>query len=157
MLLLLGVMSFASTALGHPCSNVGAAIVVHVSERRLWLCDQGGASKEFAVALGKGGVGKVTEGDQKTPLGDYWLGQPRASKEFGTFIPIGYPTEEQRKRGATGGDVGIHGPKRGFAWTGRMGTWINWTRGCIAVATDAAILEIAGWVRAQKSVAIHIE
>jgi murein L,D-transpeptidase YafK len=113
--------------------------------------------RSFEAAVGSGGTGKQAEGDKKTPLGRYSLGSPRASKEFGIFIPIGYPTAEQRRRGARGGSVGIHGPKRRFAWAGRANVWLNWTRGCIAVATDAEIQEIAAWVKKQHAKVIEIE
>jgi murein L,D-transpeptidase YafK len=154
---LMGLMLLSPSALGHACAKAGTAVVVHVKESKLWLCSRGGATKEYAIAVGSGGAGKTVEGDKKTPVGDYSLGEPRASKEFGIFIPIGYPTDQQRKNGATGGDVGIHGPKRLFAWAGRINTWINWTRGCIAVATDTAIQQIADWIRHENVRSIHIE
>lgn len=138
-----------------PCAARETSIVVDVEMRRLWLCKENAVSGEFPVALGRKGSGKRLAGDDKTPIGDYALGTPRPSKQFGTFIPIGYPTEEQRKRGATGKDVGLHGPKRDFAWAGRMITSINWTRGCIAVSDDD-IDEIARWIENEKPSSIHI-
>jgi hypothetical protein len=35
----------------------------------------------------------------------------------------------------------IHGIKNGFGWVGRFHTWLDWTKGCIAV-TDEEIEEI---------------
>lgn len=160
--LLAGVVLLAPAArakerAANPCSARPTSIVVDVAKGRLWLCQERRVHKDYAVAVGRGGGGKSVEGNRKTPLGRYSLGEPRPSKDFGLFIPIGYPTEEQRKRGVTGGDVGVHGPKRSFKWAGRMNTWFNWTRGCIAVATDAAIREIAEWVRAERPASIQIE
>ncbi len=139
------------------CAKRSASIVVDTRRSRLWLCEDGRALKEYAVAAGRGGTGKSDEGDKKTPLGRYSLGRPRPSKSFGLFIPIDYPTAEQRKRGARGGSVGLHGPKRGFIWAGRMNTWFNWTRGCIAVGSDAAIREIADWIKSKQAPSIEIE
>jgi len=53
--------------------------------------------------------------------------------------------------------VGIHGPKRGLRWAGRANIWINWTRGCVAVASDGIIGEIAAFVRAEKPTTVHLE
>ena len=139
-----------------PCLARETSIVVDVEKRRLWLCKANEVSGEFPVALGRKGAGKRLAGDDKTPVGDYSLGEPRPSKQFGTFIPIGYPTEQQRKRGATGKDVGLHGPLRDFAWVGRATTSINWTRGCIAVGSDDDIDEIARWIESERPSSIHI-
>lgn len=49
----------------------------------------------LAVRLASGGVGKAREGDGKLPLGTYALGKARTSKQYGIFIPIGYPTADQ--------------------------------------------------------------
>src|SRR5262249_46591534 len=85
----------AAPAGGAPCDGTGTSIVVETEARRLWLCQAGAAAAGYAVSLGRGGNGKTDEGDGKTPLGDYALGAPRASKEFGRFIPIAYPTAAQ--------------------------------------------------------------
>ena len=139
------------------CSEPPATIVVDLHNGHLFLCVDRHLVKQFTVATGSGGAGKRAANDNKTPVGSYAIGEPRVSKEFGTFIPIGYPTAEQRSRGATGGDVGIHGPKRGFSWLGRAGMWVNWTRGCIAVASDAQIREIADWIRRNRPAEIHLD
>jgi hypothetical protein len=49
----------------------------------------------------------------------------------------------QERKGYTGSAIGIRGPSRAFAWAGRMNTATDWTQGCIAVASDGAIEEIA--------------
>jgi murein L,D-transpeptidase YafK len=157
MLVLLGDLARATEASRDPCATSSTAVVVDARLARLWLCERGHAFKQYAVAVGSGGVGKNAEGDKKTPLGDYSLGRPRGSKEFGIFIPIGYPTDAQRTKGVRGSGIGIHGPKRRFAWAGHANVWLNWTRGCIALATDAEIREIADWVRIHKPRTVHIE
>ena len=46
---------------------------------------------------------------------------------------------------ATGSAIGIHGPKKGFERWGRLNSRVNWTHGCIAVATHREIEEIENW------------
>ncbi|MFN0063301.1 MAG: murein L,D-transpeptidase family protein, partial [Myxococcaceae bacterium] len=130
--------------------------LVDTKEHRLWLCEADLAVKAFKIAIGRGGAGKRKQGDLKTPLGTYSLGSPRASTRFGIFIPIGYPTTEQSKQGFTGKDVGIHGPDRRFRWLGGANNWMDWTQGCIAVATDDSIEEISNWVNLKKIRDIHV-
>jgi L,D-peptidoglycan transpeptidase YkuD (ErfK/YbiS/YcfS/YnhG family) len=131
------------------CRDRGLSVLVDTQLHRLWLCEDGALVNEFAVALGRGGTGKREEGDRKTPLGSYPLGTPRESARFHTFIPIGYPTEEQRQQGLTGSNLGIHGPDR-------KPRWLDWTLGCVAVGSDAAIDEIAAWVRLKQPAMIEL-
>lgn len=130
-----------------PCAADGNLVVVETSAHALWLCSERRAVARFKIALGRGGLHKTREGDGRTPIGTYSLGPPRPSERFGTFIPIAYPTAEQRARGFTGKDVGIHGPERRVSWLGSLSTWIDWTAGCVATATDEEIGVIAAFVR----------
>jgi len=130
-----------------PCRGRGPAVVVEIETHSMRLCEKDTIVGEYRVALGRGGEDKTKEGDAKTPLGEYSLGTPRPSKRFGLFIPIGYPTAEQRKRGFTGGAIGIHGPDRRFKWLGDITTWVDWTEGCIALGTDDDTESVAQWVR----------
>lgn len=131
-----------------PCaSDDGHLVVVETRAHTLWLCSERRAVASMKVALGRGGVDKAREGDGRTPLGAYSLGTPRSSSRFGTFVPIGYPTAEQRARGLTGKDVGIHGPERRAAWLGSLSTWIDWTAGCVATGTDDEIAVVDAFVR----------
>jgi hypothetical protein len=140
-----------------PCRGRGSVLLVDVAAHRLTLCQASSALARFPVALGRGGVGKRVRGDTKTPLGAYPLGAPRASARFGTFIPVGYPTREQRRQGFTGDAIGLHGPPRATRDLGSINVSIDWTLGCIAVADDATIREIAAWVRANPGVEILVE
>jgi len=142
--LLLGPALFASD---DPCSRYDTAVVVDVHARSLWLCELGATQAHYPVALGRGGTGKRTRGDRKTPLGSYALGEPRLSDRFGVFIPISYPTAAQRRRGFTGGEIGIHGPQRRFEWAGSLNTYVDWTEGCIALGTLDEAMEVATFVR----------
>jgi murein L,D-transpeptidase YafK len=102
-------------------------------------------------------MGKTKEGDNKVPLGSYRLGEARPSEKFWRFIPIGYPTIEQRRRGLTGGKVGIHGPHRRARWLGSILRWFDTTHGCIGLAYDEEMDDIIAWLRETKAYSVHIE
>jgi len=131
-------------------------VVVDVSTHTLALCDRNRTIATFSVRLGRGGTGKTKEGDGKTPLGTYALGEPRTSRQYGTFIPIGYPTREQRQRGYTGGDVGVHGPPRTVRWLGFLVNTFDSSDGCVGLASDAEIERIARWIRQAAAHTIEI-
>jgi len=145
----------ASAGTTTPCAPHGTALYVNAAERRLYACEAGRAKESLPVALGRGGIDKRKQGDAKLPLGEYALGQPRPSGDFHLFIPVGYPTAVQRRRGYTGGDVGVHGPAR--VAQGPLTTVADWTLGCIAVGTDQEIERVARWVRTNRVRRIVIE
>jgi hypothetical protein len=134
---------------GAGCRPDESAVVVDTSAHRLRLCWRGEPERTFVVSLGVSGVDKRREGDNRTPLGDYPLGRARTSRLFHTFIPVAYPTPAQARTGYTGGAIGIHGPPRGLGGVTRLLALVasDWTAGCIAVATDDEIDEIATWMR----------
>jgi murein L,D-transpeptidase YafK len=129
------------------CTPPDARIVVDTQAHRLSLCEKDREVAAFSVRLGRGGVGKTTEGDHKTPLGVYPLGAARKSERYGLFIPVGYPTPDERRRGYTGGDIGIHGPPRWVGWMGSPVNSFDLSNGCVVLATDAEMARIAAWVR----------
>ena len=94
------------------CRLGETAIVVDTTAHRLYLCAGGAAERSFPVALGVNGVEKRRTGDNRTPLGIYALGTPRASGSFHRFVPVAYPTPAQARAGFTGSAIGIHGPPR---------------------------------------------
>lgn len=110
----------------------------------------------FGVRLASGGVGKSREGDQKVPVGRYGLGAPRTSTKFGVFVPIRYPSPEQTAAGFTGGNVGIHDPHRKMRWLGRWANPFDTTDGCVGLATDGEMNEIAAWPRRNQTAGIDI-
>jgi hypothetical protein len=134
-----------------PCPPRGTTIAVDTGSHDLWLCSDGTPEARFTVALGRGGIGKRRQGDERTPLGTYPVGEPRPSSLYGIFIPIGYPTPDQAARGWTGSAVGIHGPPRGVKY---RFTGLDWTAGCVATGTDAEAEEIAEWVRERRPVVV---
>ncbi|MCM2280791.1 MAG: L,D-transpeptidase family protein [Bdellovibrionaceae bacterium] len=140
----------------NPCRARGTSVVVFTWFHSLYLCQNNQVVGDFDIALGRGGIYKRREGDRKTPIGTYPLLEPYPSREFGTFIPVGYPTVAERRAGYTGSDIGIHGPARRFRCAGFMNTSFDWTRGCVAVASDEQIETIAAFVRANPPLKIHI-
>jgi murein L,D-transpeptidase YafK len=155
LLLLLLLTAPAATTSGPGCLPRETGVVVRVRDHALDLCQEGRRVASHRVALGFGGLGKRQEGDGKTPLGLYPQGAPRASQNYGTFVPVGYPTPAQQKLGFTGGAVGIHGPPRGAS--GALATAVDWTAGCIAVGTDAEIQAISTWIRGQRARTVRLE
>lgn len=132
------------------CKGGDARIVVDLEDHKLALCEQAKVVESFGVRLGHGGIGKTRAGDGKTPVGTYPLGKPRVSRRYGMFIPIGYPTAEQRKKGYTGGAVGVHGPDRRAKWLGRLVNTFDTSDGCVGLAKDEEMERIAKWVRSAK-------
>ena len=151
-------MVFFSTAQADICAGRGTRLLVILKDSRLYLCDQSQSKGIYNIASGWGGIDKRQEGDRKTPIGTYQVGQPRPSTSgFHLFIEIGYPTLEQKKQGSTGSNVGLHGPHDYFRFLGPLNTWINWTDGCIAVGSREEIEEIANWVKSHPKALIEIE
>ena len=143
---------------GNKCP-LANGINIHTSKRLLTICSNNEVVKEFEVSLGRRGVGKKQRGDKKTPLGLYSLESPRKSERYGIFIPIRYPTPEQRLAGFTGSDVGIHGPIQKYTWFtsfNRSNTSVDWTFGCIAVGDNQKIGFIADWIASHPSAKVLI-
>ncbi|REJ74177.1 MAG: hypothetical protein DWQ36_23450 [Acidobacteria bacterium] len=69
---------------------------------------------EIYVAIGKAGADKVREGDEKTPIGVYWVRDfipgSRLPEIYGEgAYPISYPNLWDRRLGRTGSGIWIHG------------------------------------------------
>jgi murein L,D-transpeptidase YafK len=138
------------------CAGKDARIVVELQAHTLVLCQGDRAVASFGVRLGHAGIGKAQAGDGKTPIGIYPLGRPRVSQRYGIFIPIGYPTPEQRRRGFTGGAVGVHGPERRVKWLGRLVNSFDTSDGCVGLAKDEEMDSIAQWIRSTKARTIEL-
>jgi hypothetical protein len=69
---------------------------------------------DYYVTLGKNGVEKTREGDQKTPLGVYHVTANLPRKKLTDFygsgaFPINYPNEWDRRLGRNGHGIWLHG------------------------------------------------
>jgi murein L,D-transpeptidase YafK len=69
---------------------------------------------DYYVTLGKNGVEKTREGDQKTPVGVYHVTSSLPRKKLTDFygagaFPINYPNEWDRRMGRDGHGIWLHG------------------------------------------------
>lgn len=130
------------------------AIAVDVSKARLYLFEhKAGAVRlvaDYYVSVGKFGVGKSLEGDQRTPLGLYFVTSnldPKGLKDlYGSgALPINYPNAYDVRRGKTGGGIWLHGtPSKQFSRAPQA------TDGCVAVA-NPDLLRIVKTVEIQST------
>jgi murein L,D-transpeptidase YafK len=123
------------------------AVLILKARRELRLLKDGKVLKSYRVALGRSPRGaKVRQGDARTPEGRYRIDGRNPASSFHLALHVSYPNAEDRKRArdlgvSPGGDIMIHGIKRGAGWVGRFHSLVDWTAGCIAV-TDDEIEEI---------------
>lgn len=122
-------------------------ILIEKKERRLTLISKGKVLKTYKIALGGNPNGpKERQGDNKTPEGIYLIDSRNKDSRYHLSLHISYPNEKDKKRAkelgvSPGGDIMIHGIKKGLSWVGDFHTEVDWTKGCIAV-TDEEIEEI---------------
>jgi murein L,D-transpeptidase YafK len=154
---LLLVTACDSSEVSATCGDKSTHIFVATEAHELRLCESGSVQRSYGVRLGKGGLGKTREGDGKVPLGAYAIRPPRPSSLYGTFIPIEYPTKEQREQGYTGSAVGVHGPHRSAMWLGRLVNVLDTTDGCVGLATDEEMSEIGAWMSRTGAARIVID
>jgi len=157
ILALLFAMPDAGHASGECTRLAEAHLVVRVDKHEMALCRDRQPVRRYDVRLASGGVGKTRAGDKKTPLGWYSLGAPHRSRRYGLFVPIDYPTPEQRKQGFSGGSIGIHGPDRRVRWLGRANNWFDTTDGCIGLAKDEQMEAVIAWLKETRASRILIE
>jgi murein L,D-transpeptidase YafK len=94
------------------------ALVVDARRSRLYVySNDGGTPKliaDYYVTLGKNGIEKTREGDQKTPVGVYHVTANLPRKKLTDFygagaFPISYPNEWDRRQGRSGHGIWLHG------------------------------------------------
>jgi murein L,D-transpeptidase YafK len=94
------------------------AIAIDTSRSRLYLFENTSAGlklvSDYYISVGKAGTAKAVEGDQRTPLGIYYITSnldPKSLKDFygSGALPINYPNILDTKRGKTGGGIWLHG------------------------------------------------
>jgi murein L,D-transpeptidase YafK len=136
------------------------SIVVQKRARRLSLYEEGRLEREYPVALGRNwSADKSVEGDEATPLGEFYICAKNPMSKFFRSLCISYPNLEDAERGIAdhlisaqehaairtairerrippqhtrlGGEIYIHGQPRSPDERGL--TTKDWTRGCIAL------------------------
>ena len=94
------------------------AIAVDASRSRLYLFENSPTGlnliSDYYISVGKAGTSKSTEGDQRTPLGVYYITSNLDRKSLKDFygsgaLPLSYPNVLDAKRGKTGGGIWLHG------------------------------------------------
>lgn len=101
------------------------AFVVDTSSSTLYVFrnEDGGLRyvDDFYVSIGKNGINKYREGDNRTPLGVYhvtkWMSRARLVSEYGKqselygvgALPINYPNAWDRREGRNGHGIWLHG------------------------------------------------
>lgn len=98
------------------------AIAIDASRARLYLFENRASGltlvADYYISVGKLGLEKKTEGDQRTPLGVYFITSqldPKSLKDFygSGALPINYPNVLDLKRGKTGRGIWLHGTPPG--------------------------------------------
>jgi murein L,D-transpeptidase YafK len=151
------VASLSSSSNGSHGAPPGQVIEIWKGERKMALREGDVVIKEFRVSLGGAPThGKELQGDNRTPVGRYYVSERNAASRFHRFLGISYPNAEDAERAyqrrligpsqwadiffanlrgdapppytVLGGKVGIHG------YGGRPYLPIDWTQGCVAVS-----------------------
>ncbi len=100
-------------------------LVVDAKRSRLYVYENRGGQLRFVsdyyISQGKAGVDKFKEGDQRTPIGVYYITQrvpgPKLPDFYGTgALPINYPNEWDKLHGRGGSGIWLHGvPKDSYS------------------------------------------
>lgn len=114
------------------------AIAVDASRSRLYLFENGPNGMQLVAdhyaSIGRLGADKSFEGDQRTPLGVYYITSRLDARKLTDFygigaLPLNYPNEYDRRLGKTGGGIWLHGvPSDSYARSP------NSTDGCVVLA-----------------------
>jgi L,D-transpeptidase YnhG len=114
------------------------AIAVDASKSRLYLFENTPTGlnlvSDYYISVGKAGTSKTVEGDQRTPLGVYYITSNLDRKSLKDFygsgaLPINYPNILDSKRGKTGSGIWLHGtPPNQFSRPPQA------TDGCVVLA-----------------------
>ncbi|MDO9003182.1 MAG: L,D-transpeptidase family protein [Aquabacterium sp.] len=114
------------------------AIAVDAGRSRLYLFENGPHGlrvvADHYVSIGRMGAEKAAQGDQRTPLGVYYITSRLDGKQLTDFygvgaLPLNYPNEYDRRQGRTGSGIWLHGvPSDSYARSP------NSTDGCVVLA-----------------------
>jgi len=94
------------------------AIVVDTSKSTLYLYQNVNGEPRYVadyyISVGKKGADKVSEGDQKTPLGVYFVDEHIPRNKLTDFYgpgayPLSYPNEWDKRQGRNGHGIWLHG------------------------------------------------
>ncbi|TAJ77467.1 MAG: hypothetical protein EPO42_09980 [Gallionellaceae bacterium] len=116
------------------------AIVVDTSKSTLYLFENvNGEARyvaDFYISVGKKGADKVSEGDQRTPLGVYFINDKLTKEKLTDFygpvaFPLSYPNEWDKRQGRDGHGIWLHGtPSDTYSRPPRASS------GCVVLTND---------------------
>lgn len=142
------------------------AVLVDAETSRIYLfANDNGVPRrvtDFYVTVGKLGTDKLKEGDQRTPLGVYFvtshMTRPQLDKIYGSYAdlygvgawPISYPNELDRREGRTGSGIWLHGsPADTYARAPLA------SNGCV-VLTNEDMLKLAQWLTPGETPVVNV-
>lgn len=114
------------------------AIVVDTTKSRLYVFENNNGEpryvSDYYITQGKAGAEKIREGDQKTPLGVYFVTSSLPVEKLTDFygvgaFPINYPNEWDKRLGKSGHGIWLHGvPKDTYSRPPRA------SNGCVVLS-----------------------
>jgi len=137
--------TLVSAGAGKVASTTGYLIIVDKAANALFVYNQHGRILTYRAVFGEGEPGdKLTEGDNRTPVGLFHVVAKKIHPQWGPFLLLDYPNEDSWRKfneakasgripaGAhIGGGIGIHGTRPNEDWA--VDRLQNWTWGCISV------------------------
>lgn len=152
------------------------ALVVDTANSRLYVFENRGNTPvyltDYYITIGKQGVGKQREGDQRTPLGVYQVTGSLPLAQVGDFYgsgayPISYPNDWDKQQGKGGHGIWLHGvPSDTYSRPPRA------SNGCVVLTnpdiknlsahlqfgiTPVIITDQMEWVKPAQREALHAE
>jgi murein L,D-transpeptidase YafK len=116
------------------------AMAVDASKSRLYLFENKGNGLQLVedhyASIGKLGAEKNAQGDQRTPIGVYYITSRLEAAQLTDFygvgaLPLNYPNEYDKRLGRTGNGIWLHGvPSDSYARSPQS------TDGCVALANS---------------------
>lgn len=134
-------------------------VVVHKSERRLYLMRHGEVLRSYRISLGLMPEGpKARAGDFRTPEGHYLLTHRNPRSDYFLSILVSYPNDQdeeraRRERVDPGGSIMIHGLPNSLRHLPSYYEKSDWTDGCIALS-DSDMVEV--WLMTRENTPIEI-
>ena len=151
-----GAVAHAFVAVPVPVAD---RVVVHKSERRLYLMRHGEVLRSYRVALGLVPEGpKARAGDFRTPEGRYLLTRRNPRSDYFLSILVSYPNDQDEERARhervdPGGSIMIHGRPNSLRHSPSYYEKSDWTDGCIALS-DSDMVEV--WLMTRENTPIEI-
>lgn len=127
---------------------------VSIAKKQLVIYGESGQLiKAYNVRTGLNPGCKTTDGDKKTPCGEYKIVEKRNSK-YVKFLALNYPNAQDRKKGYTGDSIGIHYYNRDVALDEST---LKGSLGCLTVFSKQEILQINQLLKVGDRVIITLE